>query len=487
MSLLDLFRPKQSVQTLPVGGMESAARYSTDRSYIYLQESEDEVPTFARTEILSMTRYLVKNFALLERVLTLCESYAVNAGILAQGATNDSGFNDSATAYFDRWATSTFCSTTAEVNLFDMQKLIVRELLIAGEIFIVLSKSATGYPQLTLVTSEQVRHTGKKTDKSIDGIMYDAYGKATGYWVYFGDKPTFVEASNVIHLKRFKSVNQKRGVSAFAASLNSVRDIKDLQVLEKKSIKVHSALAATVTKRSGEVGDGLFGGGRKAKATATATPTSTLPARNALLEKVFGGAIAYLGEGEKVDLVASSRSTEGFLKFVELLTRDVCLNISLPYELVVNPTALSSAATRFVIQDADFLFKSLQNIVTDGALNRIYSWVIASAQNEKKIKSNPDWYLVSWVYPQSATIDAGRKDTAELNFVEKGLVSYDTFFSSRGKNWKEQLRQVAIEKAYIKALESEYGIKIDSTDLSKAVEPAKEEPAKKDEKKDEES
>lgn len=473
MNLLEIFTrpftgaPKEQAVTLPVGGLESAQRFTTDRSYIYLGEAEEEVTNFARTEVLSMTRYLVKNFALMERVLTLCESYAVNAGILAQGATEDSVFNDEATAYFDRWATSPFCSTTAEVNLYDMQRLIVRELLIAGEIFIVLSKSKDGFPQLTLVTSEQVRHTGRKNDKSVDGIVYDKYGKAEGYQIYFTpERASYVEAANVIHLKRFKSVNQRRGISAFAASLNSVRDIKDLQILEKKSIKVHSALAATVTKKAGEVGDGLFGGARKAK-TATATPAPTAPARNALLEKVFGGAIAYLGEGEKVDLVASSRSTEGFLKFVELLTRDVCLNLSLPYELVVNPTALSSAATRFVIQDADFLFKSLQNIVTDGALNRIYSWVIASAQNDGKIKRNPNWYLCSWVFPQSATIDAGRKDSAELAFVEKGLISHDTFFSSRGKNWKEQLRQVAIEKAYIKELEAEYGVIIDSTDLSK--------------------
>ncbi len=473
MNLRDIFlkpfmgAPKQNALTLPVGGMEGAQRFSTDRSYIYIDETEQEVPTFARTEILSMTRYLVKNFALMERVLTLCESYAVNAGILAQGATEDSDFNDAATAYFDRWATSPYASTTAEVNLYDMQRLIVRELLIAGEIFIVLSKSKDGYPQLTLVTSEQVRHTGRKSDKSVDGIEYDAFGKAKGYHIYFNDKPSYVEAANVIHLKRFKSVNQRRGVSAFAASLNSVRDIKDLQILEKKSIKVHSALAATVTKKSGEMGDGLFGGGRKAKTAAAANPPPATAVRNTLLEKVFGGAIAYLKEGEKVDLVASSRSTDGFLKFVELLTRDVCLNLSLPYELVVNPTALSSAATRFVIQDADFLFKSLQNILTDGALNRIYIWVIASAQNDGKIKKNANWYLCSWVFPQSATIDAGRKDSAELAFVEKGLVSYDTFFSSRGKNWKEQLRQVAIEKAYIKELEAEYGVVIDSTDLSR--------------------
>ena len=465
LDFLNFLKPKAA--TIPTGGFEGATRYTPDRSYIYdTYDVNSEVESLARDEILRITRYLVNNFSVMERILTLCESYAVNSGILAQAATSDSEFNDKATVYFDKWAGSQFCSVTNEVNLFDIQKLIVRELLIAGEIFLVLTKASTGYPQVIPVTSEQVRSNGKKADKFTDGIFYDNQGKATAYNVYFNDKTsTRIDASNVIHLKRFKQVNQKRGISAFAASLNSIRDVKDLLALEKKSIKIHSALAATVSKRNGgEVGDGLFGKNRPAQAAQA----GTVATRNTLLEKVFGGAIAYLGEGEKVDLIQSSRSTEGFLKTVELLLRDACLNLSLSYEMVVNPTSLSSAATRFIIQDADFLFKSLQNIVTDGCLNRLYSWVIASAVNDKKIPAckDADWFSATWTFPQSATIDAGRKDSGELAFVANNLETLDTFYSSRGKGWKQELRQIAIEKQYITDLEKEYGVTMTLDDLT---------------------
>jgi capsid protein len=324
-----------------------------------------------------------------------------------------------------------------------------------------MAKADTGYPQLIIVSSEQVRHSGKKTDRSVDGIFYDAQGRATAYQVFFEDKKaTVVDAANVIHLKRFKYVNQKRGISSFAASLNSLRDTRDLMILEKKSIKVHSSLAATVQKKSGEVsGDGLFG--RGTQKTTKPLPTGRRQTNQAL-EQAFAGAVVYLGESESVDLISSSRSTEGFLKFLELLMRDVCLNLSLSYEFVVNPTALSSAATRFIIQDADFLFRNLQHTIIDGALNRVYSWVVASMMKEGSIPQSNDqnWFSVSWVRPQSATIDQGRKDSAELAFVDAGLNSFDNFFSSRGKNWKEELRQVAIEKAYIKKLESDYGVSL---------------------------
>jgi len=465
MNFFNLFK-KQQAATIPVGGIEGAARYSTDRSYIHANAESNQIDTLARQEVLSITRYLVNNFSVMERILTLCESYVVNSGIHAQAATTDKAFNDSATKYFDNWAGSAFCSVTNEVNLFDIQRLCVRELLIAGEIFLVMTKADTGYPQLIPVTSEQVRHSGKKSDKSIDGIYYNNQGKALSYQVFFEDKKaTIVDAGNVIHLKRFKNVNQKRGISAFASSLNSIRDVKDLQALEKKSIKVHSALAATVTKRNGgEVGDGLFGKNR------TPTPTAPLTAsRNDILEKVFGGAIAYLGENESVNLIQSSRSTEGFLKFVELLLRDVCLNLSLSYELVVNPTALSSAATRFIIQDATFLFNNLQNIIIDGALNRIYAWVIASAVNDKKVvgSKDSDWFSVNFVKPQAATIDAGRKDSAELAFVENNLESLDSYYSARGLTWTKELEQIAQEKLFIAELESKYNIQFNKADLTK--------------------
>ena len=140
MELLNIFR-KQKAATVPTGGLEGATRYTSDRSYLYSDNNQSEITTYARTEVLSMTRYLVNNFSVMERILTLCESYAVNNGILAQAATTDAVFNDAATKYFDKWASTQFCSVTNEVNLYDIQKLIIRELLIAVEIFLVLSKS----------------------------------------------------------------------------------------------------------------------------------------------------------------------------------------------------------------------------------------------------------------------------------------------------------------------------------------------------------
>ena len=111
MNFLDFFKPKPQAVTLPTGGFEGATNYSTDRSFIFADPNTTtygEIDPLAREEILRITRYLVNNYAIVERILTLCENYSVGAGILAQATTKDSVFNDAATNHFDKWASSAF-------------------------------------------------------------------------------------------------------------------------------------------------------------------------------------------------------------------------------------------------------------------------------------------------------------------------------------------------------------------------------------------
>jgi capsid protein len=479
-SIKNLFSPtvEQKAATIPQGGYESAANYSTDRSYLYIdsnihEENSLDCPEYAREEILRFARYLVRNFSLCERIVTLSENYAVGCGISAQASTTDNEFNPVSTAYYENWSRSPFSSTSNELTVYQMQKLIVRELIIAGEIFIVLSKADSGYPQLTLVASEQIRHSGKKNDKSVGGLFLDSFGKVTSYQIYFSSKPTIIDAANVIHIKVTKTIGQKRGVSSFAASLNSMRDLKDLQMLEKKAVKLHSSLGIAVTKNSGEAGQGVFNN----VMTTTQTQTARPPANRAL-EKAFPGATIYLSPGEEIKPITSDRSTDGFLKFLELLSRDVCLNLSIPWDFVVDPSALTSAGTRFIISDADVFFRNLQHLVIDGGLGRIYTWVTASAIKDGKVPAckDPNFYTVNWVMPQSITIDKGREDKAILDFVDNGLMSLDTYYSSRGKNYKDELRQIAQEKQLIKELEAEYDVTLKSETKQKQEVGVTEEP-----------
>lgn len=447
----------QKKAVLAVGGYESAAVYSRDRSYIYTSE-EKETPS-ARTEILRITRYLVNNFPLLERILSVTESYGVGGGIIANACTDDPNFNTANTKLFDSWGSSVFCSSNNQYNFYELQKLIARELLIAGEVFLVLIKSPNGYPQLMPVESERVRHSGKETDKSIDGLYVDDFGKVTAFNIFTGDKFQVVDASNVIHIMRHKRIGQLRGVSPFAASLNTVRDIKDLEIQLKRNIKTHALLAAVIERKTGEAGNGLTGDFTKINSSGAPTTARS----NIALERALPGAsVLTVNEGEKVNLLTSDNPSQNILQFIELLTREVCLNISLPFEFLVNADKLTGTGVRFVLSDAAFYFANLQTILIDGAFQRIYGWVTASMISAKKIAPpvNDLPYAVSYTRPQSVTIDPTRVTNAEIALLQNSLTNYETFYSARGRDWRHELRQHALEEKYLDELSMETGVDI---------------------------
>jgi capsid protein len=345
-----------------------------------------------------------------------------------------------------------------------MQKLMVRELLLTGEVFIVLVKSPSAYPQLMLVTSENVRKSDGPNDNSIDGVYVDSFAKVTAYNIFTGSACQKVDASNVIHLMRHKYIGQLRGIGAFAASLNTMRDIKDLLMLEKSAVKTHSLLAAVVTKNNGEaVYNGAFGGiDTYATPDQQSPPSPPAQSRNTLvLERALKGTVSYMEPGEKVELLSSDRSTEGFLAHVETLIRDVCLNISIPYEFLVNADKLTGTGIRFAISDAAFYFANLQNILIDGALSRIYAWVTASFINDGKVKlPQGDYFPVSFTRPISITVDSQRVTNAEIALLQNSLQTYESFYSARGKDWKAELKQKAQEEAYLDELSKEYGVSV---------------------------
>jgi len=461
-----LGKKNQPQAVFNIGGYEAAA-ITRDRSYIYPYPREDQTNpnSYPRHEIAHLTRYLVNNYALAERILSVSEIYGIGAGLVANPGTHDQEFNEAYAPMFERWADNAFCSANNQYNFYEMQKLIVRELIIAGEVFIVLIKSPSGYPQLMLVASEDVRQSGQADDTSIDGLYVDDYGKITAYNVFSGKVMQKVDASNVIHLMRHKQIGQLRGVGAFAASLNSMRDVKDLLMLEKKAVKVHSTLAAVVKKNGGEARvNGTFGDLAVIPGTLPAntpqTPAQSLS--NFALERAFPGAVSYMEPGEDVELLSSDRSTDGFMAHLETLIREVCLNISIPYEFLVNAEKLTGTGIRFALSDAAFYFSNLQNILIDGALNRIYAWVTASFINDGKIKApaNDLPWPVSFTKPISITVDQQRVTNAEIALLQNSLLTYEAFYSARGKDWKAELRQHAQEEAFLDQLSKETGVSI---------------------------
>lgn len=451
-------------------GGYAAAAYNSSRSRLWTVPLEETINPKAptRLELLTQARYHAANTPIASRILSVVQHYGIGAGLFPTSATGFAEYDAAATEAFEQWANSSFASADASQSFFEMQKAMIKSLVLTGELFILLEKSENGYPQLRIVESENVKSSGKKDDKSIDGIFYDQYGRAVAYQIANGKEYIRVDASNVIHVILNPHANQRRGITAFAPCLTAMHDRNDMLNLEKQAVKIHTALAVFVSKQGGLSSGSIMGD------FAAADPQAHSAENARALEQALGAKIIYGEPGDKAELLASERSTDNFLNHLELLDREVAKTFSMSYEFLINSEKLNGTAIRLVMMDAEVYLRGLQDALIDGAFNRIFAWVISSLKNQGKLTppAGAKVWLCSWTRPIAVTVDKGRVSSAEIEQLKSGLLSYRKFYEERGLDWKEQLTQRAEEEAFLDALAAEKGISVSRINGSLAATPA---------------
>ncbi|WGT64991.1 phage portal protein [Variovorax paradoxus] len=91
------------------------------------------------------------------------------------------------------------------------------------------------------------------------GIQSNAWGEATGYWVYKGDPRDgmtfmnasglkFIPAERMLHTATIDRLHQRRGVSEFASVITRGEDLKDYEESERIAAKVAASLTAYVKR-----------------------------------------------------------------------------------------------------------------------------------------------------------------------------------------------------------------------------------------------
>lgn len=183
-------------------------------------------------------RFLAKNNPYAASALRAMTSYVIGQGIRPH---SDSKEID---AVLKSWADSADCDFFGENNLYGLQALAFRHLMVDGEVFIQRLIDKTSPIPLKLRIIESDRLDENKTFKTtIQGIEYNDKFQVSAY--YFFDSDSFgrlpkskrIPASEIIHLYRRDSVSQSRGTSWFAPVILRLKDFdefEDSELLRQK-------------------------------------------------------------------------------------------------------------------------------------------------------------------------------------------------------------------------------------------------------------
>jgi lambda family phage portal protein len=445
-----------------------AARPSIQRRFPYnavAVDSHIDVSGADRERLMKLSRWLYNNAPFLRGLVNEKARYSVGSGIRPQARSGDEAWDLAAETFFEQW--SRVADLQGRYTWREMQRIASIAIDRDGEVFFRATAQTTGYPALQLILAHRIgdarssiyepsnpaaREGGQNI---IDGVVVNPQLRPIFYRYLMGDgiDPSArfedIPAQQLIHVGEASQGDELRYVTPLAPSINHLRDVGDAVGFEKMAIKISSYIALAI-KSSNPQGADFFGEATHSVNSQDNSEVTVESLGNA------GGAIPRLGMGEDLISWTSNRPSQNFREFCDVLLREVCLNLGVPWEFAARPAEAGGAALRAVLVRAQRTFEQRQALLIDRLCSRVWAHVITIGMQRGLIPQNDNWFKVEWQRPAAASVDYGREAAANLNDVRSGLRTYSEDYSERGLEWKDQLRQRATEAKFLAELAAEY-------------------------------
>jgi capsid protein len=404
-----------------------------------------------RTGINEHVEWLWQNFGIVKEGVAGIARHTVGKGITLELDSEDDNFNRAGEEDFGLYAaTPDRCDLAGRRTFAEATTTGVEQRIIRGEFFSAKTQNPEwgNEPCFQLYDSQEIA-TPPIFDPGLsilDGAQLDPNSRVLNWFVRQLDGITYtpVPRERMCHWFKPHAVNQIRGISDLAQSVNRLVDIHELTRLATRSAKAQQLLALVLKGVAKKKTKGAFGAIANAGTKADGTPDTD----TAQLEKMVGAAgagIAYLdaeGSAELITPNTPSPLIEGFI--TDLLMRDVCAGWGVPAEFFWSIAKLGGANTRFVLSKADLLFQ----ILADGIIGR-FCTPTAFRYLDHRIASgklprpkDPFWALrINWQTPPRVTVDNGKDAATLIELLANGMITLREYCHARGDNYRQVMRQ----------------------------------------------
>lgn len=402
-----------------------AVRWSPNRAQLPAQVNDVAVDHSdgVRRILIGKSRYLYDNSPIIHGLVERLVTYIVGNGLTPSPASADSVFNETASANWTAWCK--YCDVSSRANFATLQRTIVRAIVVDGEIFVNLTKSANGRPRVNLIEAHRIKR-----------IDTDTMGRPTAYVMRGKDEQTDgarLAAEFVVHFFRPERAGQTRGIPLLASAINTAQDVHEILAFEKAAVKEASTRRGVVNTQSGEAPVPVIG---RSQRTAGATTGKD----DSFYREIVGGETLVLRNGEQYTEHVSQRPSASWQGFVDFLSNTVCFPTGLPPSVFLQ-IKVGGADTRRDLAAAQRVVSCWQQDLESG-LQLIFEYVI---EMDARAPLPVDWRVVSWQYPRAITVDAGRQSQADREDVRTGAMTLAEYCGQYGTSERDHVAQLVAE------------------------------------------
>ena len=295
------------------------------------------------------------------------------------------------------------------------------------------------------------------SDNTIDGIRLDDWGNPVEYTVRTfhpgGNQPSFEDkkykASRVLHWFRRLTPEQHRGVSELAPSLILFNYLRRYTSSVVRAAEIAADMALVL--KSNDL-------------NANGYADDEIPLENPVLEMPFSRGMAVtLPDGFDASQLKSEQPTTGFDTLIDEILGSIGASLGLP-RLVMrkSATGFTYASARVDLSEMERFVSIERDEMNSNIVDAIFyaflkEWELVNRQ------AAPEG-SIQWYYAESIgnKIDPQKEANAQAQRLENKTTTLSAEYAKQGLDWESELRQQAVEKAYIKQLEETYGVSLDT-------------------------
>lgn len=411
--------------------------------------------------LVSDSRKLYSNFGVIKGVVTKKATWAIGRSWAPKFTGEDKEWGAAA----EKWLLSEWYPM-ADVrggmfdfvtDLFLMSVAIDRD----GEIFVLLTESSDGWPQMQLIPAHMIgcrEHDDYIIEagpyqglRMMQGVIVNKSGRAVAYRVlgYRPEDDRDYSARDLIQVYDPEWADQIRGLPAFTHAILDMRDQKTVQGYEKSLASLSATYALTVHNETGAADpndpSNYLQKERMQSATGLDGPTITT-------QEIMGARVNYFqaGSGSKVELGKNDRPGPNWESFQNRLIRNACIGAGWPYELAWDYSALGGAMGRLLVGEGNRAVADRQDLIAPVA-RRVVGYAIAKAIKDGRIPPNDQWYAWRFTMPSRLTVDFGRDGNSEREDYKLGLKNMGDLLSEQGRDLDTHIAERKAENDKLRA------------------------------------
>lgn len=385
------------------------------------------ISTVGRNTLMTLGRWLYSNFGIIRGAIREMSVYS-SEDFVPHFTGTDKAWGEQAALWMAQHDKVCFVNRGPwDMSLFMF--MLVLGVLRDGDIGILLTENADGYPLFQVIPSHRIGPKNQsisdiasgsfKGYSYVDGVIIDDNGGPVGYRLA-NDTTTEYEdraASGFMLSYLPEWSDQLRDYSAPAASAFDWQDIAETRRWERFAQKL-SSMTALIEEND-------IGGPDPAKALlqSTSSDTSVTTAPNIFTEELDGGMIRYFrsNSGGGLKPFIMDRPTGAQQTFEDRLIRGAMHGLMWSTDFSLDPSKVGGAEMRIIIEKINRAIKWLRKHLIKPARARMDGYRLSKAMKLGLLPWSDDWWM--WDYQGAAELTADSKYQSDT-WVQEDRAGY---------------------------------------------------------------